>query len=68
MYRMNFNKEGPIDPNLFNMCEEAHAYYQMECLIAEMSRVKIDVSYELDQMADEIRDYFDDEAEPMDTD
>ena len=42
LYRMNFNATGPIDPNLFKMCEEADAYYQMECLIAEMSRVKME--------------------------
>lgn len=59
MYRMNFNKEGPIDPKLFNMCEEAHYYQEMMAIIDKMSRIKIDISQDLDAMAEELGNYFD---------
>jgi hypothetical protein len=67
LYRMNFNKEGPIDPQLFKMCKDAHKYQEslkVNSLVNEMTLNEPD----LFKLADEIGNYFDDEAEPMDTD
>jgi hypothetical protein len=47
----------------FKMVETARMY----CLIEEMSRMSLNEP-DIFELADEIRDYFDDEAEPMDTD
>lgn len=44
LYRMNFNKEGPIDPQLFKMCKDAHAYQEslkVDSLISEMSQLTL---------------------------
>lgn len=56
MYRMNFNKVGPIDPKLFKMCEEAHYYqesFKIDSLISEPDLFK---------MAEELGNYFEMEA------
>jgi hypothetical protein len=58
---MHFNKEGPIDPQLFKMCKDAHKYqesFKMDSLISEMSQMTLNEP-DLFKMAEEIGNYFD---------
>ena len=56
LYRMHFNKEGPIDPQLFKMCKDAHKYqesFKMDSLISEMSQMTLNEP-DIFKMAEEI--------------
>ena len=67
LYRMHFNKEGPIDPQLFKMCKDAHVYQEtfkkpdLDSLISEMSQMSLNEP-DLFKMAEEIGNYFEMEA------
>ena len=57
MYRMHFNKEGPIDPQLFKMCKDAHVYqesFKMDSLVNEMTQMTLNEP-DLFKLVDEIQ-------------
>lgn len=61
LYRMNFNKEGPIDPQLFQMCKDAHKYqesFKMDSLISDMANMTLNEP-DIFKLAEEIGNYFD---------